>query len=70
MKTMAFIKLAAGTLWKESEASRSNQVGGWAADRWWTITVTVHERRETRNVGQREEKRTREAGTKMQCSTW
>ena len=28
------------------------------------------ERRETRKVGQREEKRTREAGTKMQCSTW
>ena len=27
------------------------------------------ERRETRKVGQREEKRTREAGTKMQCST-
>ena len=25
---------------------------------------------ETRKVGQREEKRTREAGTKMQCSTW
>ena len=28
------------------------------------------ERRETRKVGQREEKRTREAGTKMQCLTW
>ena len=31
---------------------------------------TLLERRETRKVGQREEKRTREAGTKMQCSTW
>ena len=32
--------------------------------------VNQLERRETRKVGQREEKRTREAGTKMQCSTW
>ena len=32
--------------------------------------VETLERRETRKVGQREEKRTREAGTKMQCSTW
>ena len=36
------------------------------------IFTSAHllERRETRKLGQREEKRTREAGTKMQCSTW
>ena len=32
--------------------------------------MSLLERRERRKVGQREEKRTREAGTKMQCSTW
>ena len=34
------------------------------------LGIHVLERRETRKVGQREEKRTREAGTKVQCSTW
>ena len=33
---------------------------------WWSKL----EKRETRKVGQRKEKRTRETRTKMQCSTW
>ena len=36
----------------------------------WLRVLPILERRETRKVGQREKKRTREAGTKMQCSTW
>ena len=36
----------------------------------WSNLRLVLESRETRKVGQREEKRTREVGTKMQCSTW
>ena len=45
---------------------RSGQIGH--VEAW--ILVWKFERREIRKVGQREEKRTREVGTKMQYSIW